>query len=542
MPAAAGIEIEPGTASAPAVPPLAAGLSAARQGSGGLASPGVTSDAASFHAQWQSELAAMSEHSGEAGGWTGSGEPGGSPSGPAGESKTSDSKAGESRTSPASNPQSSPLPGAAKLPAWRQAARLNPLPEPKSALSGPEDAGSTGVEGPPSRSASRTDQNSGPHAKQLSAAAAGAQQLIGMVVVPPAAPLPPEGKPAAHPAAAPAAGRAASPAPALSAREHLGPAAAGSGLQQGSQAIAAAASAKPADFALDSQTASTAAHSADDPAQTESNAPAQSGAPSGAPSAEDDANPASNPIAAARQSLAERSSSATGKGVDEPLNLRPAHGANSPDAAAAAWLSPQALAAQPIPSVAESALLGRDGSAPGHSVNLQTLGASGGAAAAAPRETFAAMDSASAHATSWIHAGSHSAEAGFEDPSLGWIGVRADMGSGGVHASVVPGSAAAAAMLGGHMAGLHAYLSDHHPGVETLSLASPQSQSGNAGADQAMQQQNGQSHPEQGSRSAQRVPGTPAEAEPSRASAATASNADAAPITWQSGHSISVVA
>ncbi len=92
------------------------------------------------------------------------------------------------------------------------------------------------------------------------------------------------------------------------------------------------------------------------------------------------------------------------------------------------------------------------------------------------REAFATLDAAGAPmATTWIHAGTQRAEAGYQDPALGWIGVRADLSGGGVHAQLVPGSADAAQALGSHLAGLNAYLAEHYTPVETLSLTSPES-------------------------------------------------------------------
>jgi hypothetical protein len=117
------------------------------------------------------------------------------------------------------------------------------------------------------------------------------------------------------------------------------------------------------------------------------------------------------------------------------------------------------------PSVARDAL-----SAAGGTTASGTNSAGGSAA------TFAALDSTSGSAaSSWTHAGARHAEAGFQDPSLGWVGVRADLNAGGVHATVIPGSTDAAQALGGHMAGLNAYLSDEHAHVETLTLAVPES-------------------------------------------------------------------
>jgi hypothetical protein len=54
---------------------------------------------------------------------------------------------------------------------------------------------------------------------------------------------------------------------------------------------------------------------------------------------------------------------------------------------------------------------------------------------------------------------------------LGWVGVRAEMGEGGVHASVMPGSANAAEELSGHLPGLHAYLNEQHTPVEAVTMA-----------------------------------------------------------------------
>ncbi|MFY9852971.1 MAG: hypothetical protein WAK26_03730 [Terracidiphilus sp.] len=92
------------------------------------------------------------------------------------------------------------------------------------------------------------------------------------------------------------------------------------------------------------------------------------------------------------------------------------------------------------------------------------------------RDPFATLDAGGAAGKpTWIHAGAQRAEAGFQDPALGWVGVRADTSGGGVHAELVPGSADAAQTLGGHLAGLNAYLAEHHTPVETLTLASSES-------------------------------------------------------------------
>ncbi len=81
----------------------------------------------------------------------------------------------------------------------------------------------------------------------------------------------------------------------------------------------------------------------------------------------------------------------------------------------------------------------------------------------APGDTFMALDRArSSPPATWIHAGAHHAEAGYLDPALGWVGVRADAVANGVHAALVPGSAEAAQVLGTHLSGLNAYLSEQH--------------------------------------------------------------------------------
>ena len=114
-----------------------------------------------------------------------------------------------------------------------------------------------------------------------------------------------------------------------------------------------------------------------------------------------------------------------------------------------------------------------------------------------PREAFAALDAEGAPGKpAWISAGAQRAEAGFQDPALGWVGVRADLGGGGIHAALVPGSADAAQALGGHLAGLNAYLAEHHTPVGTVTMAAPEGGWAGVGADkgagQGMQQGAGQ--------------------------------------------------
>jgi hypothetical protein len=168
---------------------------------------------------------------------------------------------------------------------------------------------------------------------------------------------------------------------------------------------------------------------------------------------------AAHTIAAADKRIAEQSGQRPGQA---PAELSPAS------------LPGHAPAVQPIGAAGESSTLGRDG-AGGHSlpVGSSPVPVSSSGAAAGARETFAAMDTGASGGPAWLHAGAHSAEAGFEDPALGWVSVRAEMAAGSIHASVVPGSAEAAQTLGAHMAGLNNYLSEHRGTVQTLTLASP---------------------------------------------------------------------
>jgi hypothetical protein len=113
------------------------------------------------------------------------------------------------------------------------------------------------------------------------------------------------------------------------------------------------------------------------------------------------------------------------------------------------------------------------------------------------REAFATLDTAgSPGATTWIHAGAQHAEAGYLDPVLGWVSVRADLSAGEVHAQLVPGSADAAQALGSHLTGLNTYLTEHHTPVETLTLSSPEGGGAGLGsgrgAGEGMQQGAGQ--------------------------------------------------
>lgn len=163
-------------------------------------------------------------------------------------------------------------------------------------------------------------------------------------------------------------------------------------------------------------------------------------------------------------------------------------------AAGKSGLAPQGMQVhgqQVSTSSADAATILREPAAQGAANTTENAAKDNSGTASGLKETFAALDAEGATGKStWIHAGAQHAEAGIQDPELGWVGVRADMSGGVVHASLVPGSADAAQALGGHLAGLNSYLSDHHTPVETLTLAAPETgwSGTGAGAGQSMGQ------------------------------------------------------
>ncbi len=127
-----------------------------------------------------------------------------------------------------------------------------------------------------------------------------------------------------------------------------------------------------------------------------------------------------------------------------------------------------------------------------------SAGAQGGTATGG---TFAAMDAGTEIGTpGWIHAGGQTAEAGFEDPALGWVGVRADLSGGNVHAALMTGSAEAAETLSGHLAGLNSYLAEQHTPVASLTMAAASGGGAGTGGGQSMQQGTGQNLGQDGGR------------------------------------------
>lgn len=120
------------------------------------------------------------------------------------------------------------------------------------------------------------------------------------------------------------------------------------------------------------------------------------------------------------------------------------------------------------------------------------------------RETFSALDAQpGAGGPTWTHGTSKQAEAGFQDPALGWIGVRAGTSGGGIHAALVPGSAQGADELEKHMDGIHNYLTEQHIPVESLRMdasgvSSTETASGFQGGDKGSGHQSQQSDPGNG--------------------------------------------
>lgn len=101
---------------------------------------------------------------------------------------------------------------------------------------------------------------------------------------------------------------------------------------------------------------------------------------------------------------------------------------------------------------------------------------------------FSALDAAApAPGTVWTHAGTHHAEAGFLDPSLGWVGVRAEVSGGALHAAILPASSQAADALSAHLPALHAYVSQQHGQDIPIGLSWRENSSAGGGFQQSPQ-------------------------------------------------------
>ncbi len=160
---------------------------------------------------------------------------------------------------------------------------------------------------------------------------------------------------------------------------------------------------------------------------------------------------------------------------------------------------------------------------------------------ASTADTFSALDGAGeAMHTTWTHAGPHNAEAGFNDPQLGWVSVRAGLGGGGITAEVVPNSAEAGQALGAHMAGLNNYLADRHTPVASLSLASAQSSGSDAGLSRGMEHQGTQDQGQRQSGQDNTQAGSPVAEIPVAATARESASASSSGVLELAPHSAGV--
>jgi hypothetical protein len=89
------------------------------------------------------------------------------------------------------------------------------------------------------------------------------------------------------------------------------------------------------------------------------------------------------------------------------------------------------------------------------------------------QDPFTALDARNMRSATWLQAGAHHAEAGYLDPSLGWVSVRAESSGNALHAAIIPGSGEAAQTLGTHLTALNSFMAEHHGRSSTVTLASP---------------------------------------------------------------------
>jgi hypothetical protein len=120
---------------------------------------------------------------------------------------------------------------------------------------------------------------------------------------------------------------------------------------------------------------------------------------------------------------------------------------------------------------------GGDGGAHASAASLPSTNSSGSAsnesAQTSAQSTFSALDADSSSAQPvWTHASARHAEAGYLDPNLGWVGVRADLDGHAVRATVLTSSTDAAQTLSQHMSSLGTYLQEQNSVVRSIGLAS----------------------------------------------------------------------
>jgi hypothetical protein len=96
-----------------------------------------------------------------------------------------------------------------------------------------------------------------------------------------------------------------------------------------------------------------------------------------------------------------------------------------------------------------------------------------GSAQTSAQSTFSALEANSNSGQPvWTHTSARHAEAGYLDPDLGWVSVRADLQGHAVHATVVTSSTDAAQTLSQHMGSLGTYLQEQNSAVRSIGLAS----------------------------------------------------------------------
>jgi hypothetical protein len=221
-----------------------------------------------------------------------------------------------------------------------------------------------------------------------------------------------------------------------------------------------------------------------------------------------------------------------------PVKSRAASGAASTASAQPAVLSAQGQLSTTAADVSATA---REGVS-AHAAVVAAGSPAGASTATGPdsREAFATLDAAGTAKPAWIHAGTQRAEAGYQDPALGWVSVRADASGGGVHAELVPATADAAQALGGHLAGLNAFLAERHSSVDTVTVTAPEGgwatstgssgSGGDQGAGGAMQQGAGQQQAGQQAADQQTTPDFAAQTGSTTSRAAAGSTVEAAAI------------
>jgi hypothetical protein len=107
-----------------------------------------------------------------------------------------------------------------------------------------------------------------------------------------------------------------------------------------------------------------------------------------------------------------------------------------------------------------------------HSLSIGSRNGSEVVADSRTRDPFEALEvNTGGMEAKWTHAGPHHAEAGFADPALGWVSVRADLHNGAVHASIIAPSVDSATSLRVEVAGLNAHLAEKQVLVESVAVA-----------------------------------------------------------------------